>query len=307
MNILITGASGFIGRHLIESLLKSDHNITACIHKSELPFDVKIFKIDFAQMLKITDWLPLLIGIDVVINCAGVIAGNRKHSFDVMHTQAPIALFKACEKTHVKRVIQISALGADVSALVDFHKSKKRADDYLRSRSLQWFILRPSLVYGKGGKSFGFFKSLSNLPLIPLMGDGEQLIQPISINRIVAVIEKCIESKDTNKTIDVVGNKAISYKQWMQQLRSKKSSARFIKIPLKLMKFISWVLKPLNLQLLSKDNLIMLEQNNVSDVLPLHEFMQIKEYCHSREIRNPETTKLLDSRIREDDKNGEVK
>ncbi len=275
MNILITGASGFIGQNLIKSLLESNHSITACIHKSELPFDIKIYKIDFAQMLKITDWLPLLIGIDVVINCVGIIAQNKKYSFEVMHHLAPVALFKACEKTYVKRIIQVSALGTDDSALVGFHKSKKLADDFLRSCSLEWFILRPSLVYGEEGKSYNFFKLLSNLPLIPLMGGGEQLIQPITINRMVAVINKCIESKQANKTIDVVGDKAISYKEWMQQLRAKKSLARFINIPMKLMKFLAWLLSPLNLQLLSKDNLTMLEQNNVSDVLPLHEFMRI--------------------------------
>jgi uncharacterized protein YbjT (DUF2867 family) len=308
MNILITGASGFIGRNLIASLLESNHSITACIHKSELPFDIKIYKIDFAQMLKITDWLPLLIGIDVVINCVGIIAQNRKHSFDVMHHLAPVALFKACEKTHVKRIIQVSALGADDSAMVNYHKSKKHADVYLRSCSLEWFVLRPSLIYGEEGKSYTFFKRLSNLPLIPLMGDGEQLIQPISINRMVAVIEKCIESKQTSKTIDVVGDKPISYKQWMQQLRSKKAAARFIKIPMNLMKFLSWLLSPLNLQLLSKDNLTMLEQNNVSDVLPLNEFMGVQKLnkeSHPRECGDPESYTKLDSRFHGSDKSKE--
>ena len=277
MNILITGASGFIGRNLIESLIKSNHSITACINKSELSFDIKIYKTDFAQMLKITDWLPLLIGIDVVINCVGIIAENRKHSFDVIHHLAPLALFKACEKTHVKRIIQISALGADDSALVDYHKSKKKADDYLRQSLLEWFILRPSLVYGEGGKSYRFFKHLSNLPIIPLIGDGQQLIQPINIKHMVRVVEKCIVAKEANQAIDVVSEKTITYQQWMMQLRSKKPKARFIKIPMKLMKFMAWLLRPLGLQLLSKDNLIMLEQNNVGDYLPLKNFMGIKK------------------------------
>lgn len=273
MNILITGASGFIGQNLIKSLISSEHNITACIHKTELPFNVKIFKCDFAQMLKITDWLPLLMGIDVVINCVGIITEDKKHRFDVMHSKAPIALFKACAKTHVKRIIQISALGADDSALVNYHKSKKQADDYLRTSSLDWFILRPSLIYGKGGKSFGFFKSLSNLPITPLMGDGKQVIQPININDMIDVIKKCITAKQVNQTIDVVGN-SITYKQWMQQLRDKNSPARFIQTPMALMKLSSWLLSPLNLQLLSKDNLIMLEQNNVADFIPLKNFME---------------------------------
>jgi len=124
MNVLITGASRFIGGHLMQALLKTQHNISACIHKTELPYDIKILKCDYADMLIFTDWLPLLNGIDVVINCVGIIEESNKHSFDVMHHSAPVALFDACEKTHVSRIIQISALGADDSAIVNYHRSK---------------------------------------------------------------------------------------------------------------------------------------------------------------------------------------
>jgi len=274
MNILITGASGFIGCNLIQALIKTPHNITACIHKTELPYNIKIFKVDYAQMLKITDWLPLLIGIDVVINCAGIINESKKHSFDTMHHLAPIALFGACDKTHVKRIIQISALGADDSALVAFHKSKKLADDYLKEKKLEWIILKPSLVYGKGGKSFSFFKKLSNLPITPLIGDGEQLIQPVSIETLIDVIIHSIHSKQNRMVLDVVGKQKISYKTWMQQLRQKKSPIKFINIPLYFMQLIATIFKPFHLKLLSNDNLIMLQQNNIANPKPLTHFME---------------------------------
>ena len=279
MNLLITGASGFIGRNLIESLLASGHNISACIHKTELPFNVKVFKFDYAQMLKVTDWLPYLTGIDVVINCVGIIAENKKHSFDVMQAIAPIALFKACEKTQVKRVIQISALGADDSALVAYHKTKKQADYYLRNSCLEWFVLRPSLVYGGGGKSYKFFQKLSRLPLIPLIGGGEQHIQPVHVDVLIQIIEKSLLMKKVNQTIDVVGPQAISYKDWMIKLRQEQSihsKPRFVRIPMGLMQFMAKLLRPLNLQLLSKDNLTMLQQNNVGDYLPLKNFLENK-------------------------------
>ncbi|MFK8012992.1 MAG: NAD(P)H-binding protein [Marinicellaceae bacterium] len=276
MNILITGASGFIGRNLIQSLINSEYDLTACINKNALNFDIKIIKIDYAQMLKITDWLPYLIGIDVVINCVGIIAENRKYSFKLMHHKAPIALFKACEKTHVKRVINISSLGADNSAHVAYHKSKLQADNYLRSSDLEWFILRPSLVYGKGGKSFDFFQKISNFPLVPLIENGQQLIQPVSIEVLIHTIHTCIQSQKINQTIDVVGRKAICFKDWMIKLRKSQFTPYFVKIPIKLIKKLVKLFSPFNLKLMTEDNITMLEQNNVSNYLPLKQFLKNK-------------------------------
>jgi uncharacterized protein YbjT (DUF2867 family) len=276
MNVLVTGASGYIGQNLIKGLIHTEHNLTACINKKELAFKVKVLKLDFTEMLQSSDWLPYLIGIDIVINCVGVIHENKKNSFDVMHTKAPIALFKACEKIKVKRVIQVSALGADDFAIVSYQKSKKQADDYLRSSRLEWFVLRPSLVYGSGGKSFNFFQQLSKLPIIPLFGNGEQLIQPVNIDVLIKTIKTCLLTKNTNQTIDVVGEQPISFKNWMKKLRKNQSKPRFVMLPIVLIKFFAQLLRPLNLQLFSEDNLTMLQQNNVGDYLPLKAFLENK-------------------------------
>jgi len=274
MNILITGASGFIGGHILTALVKTKHNITACVHKTDYSCKLKTITIDFTQMLQPGDWMTYLGDIDVVINCVGIIAESNNYSFDTMHHLAPIALFQACEQSNVERVIQISALGADNKALVPFHKSKKLADDYLPNSQLDWFVLRPSLVYGKNGKSFKLFQSLSNMIITPLIGDGKQLIQPLSIKTLVKVVEKCIQTAATRQAFDVVAEKTISYKDWMIELRQKKSKARFIQIPMPLIKMMAKLLKPFKLQLLSTDNLTMLEQNTIGDYSTLKKFME---------------------------------
>jgi uncharacterized protein YbjT (DUF2867 family) len=192
-----------------------------------------------------------------------------------MHHQTPVALFKACERAGVKKVIQVSALGADESALVAYHKTKKQADDYLKQSKLDWFILKPSLVYGEDGVSYRFFKRLSNLPLIPLIGDGLQMIQPVHVDILVKTILACLETiTDSQLELNVVGPQAISYQQWMQSLRTKKSKARFICIPFKLMMLFASMGQFLGLKLLSPDNLTMLKQNNIADEQPLISFLK---------------------------------
>ena len=273
MNILITGASGFIGNHIVNELSQDNHNITACMHKTPVK-NSKNIAIDFINMQSEDGWMPHLNNIDVVINCVGIIAETKTQSFDVMHHITPVALFKACEQSGVKRVIQISALGADEKAMVAYHKSKKQADDYLRSSHIEWFILQPSLVYGKGGESFQFFQWLSRLWLIPLIGQGKQMIQPVHINTVVQTIKQCLMTIETNQTIEVVGKQAISFKDWITSLREKKSKPRYISIPTGLMKFIARLFKPFKFKLISEDNLIMLEQNNTGDYNKLKSFLE---------------------------------
>jgi len=274
MNILITGASGFIGSHVLKALLKSNHSVTTCMHHSEITETCKVFKVDYIQMQHVRDWLPLLQNMDVVINCVGIIAESPIVNFNVMHHLTPIALFKACQQHSIKKVIQISSLGANDSAIVPYHKTKKLADDYLIQSTLDYLIIKPSLIYGEGGESYRFFKKLSNLPLIPLIGGGQQMIQPVHIGVLVNVITTYLKSSiKGQKIIDVVGPKAISYQHWMQSLRTKNTKIRFLSIPFKLMMFIAKIANLFGAKLLSPDNLTMLKQNNTADVKPLQNFL----------------------------------
>lgn len=264
MKILLTGASGFIGSHLLKGLQQYGYDVIAPSHH----------QLDLMQMNSSDDYLPHLQGIDVVINSVGIIAENREQSFDVLHYQAPARLFRACKLAGVKRVIQISALGADDSAIVPYHKTKKAADDVLRSLDLAWFVLRPSLVYGEKGKSFSLFQRLSNLPVIPLFGDGQQMIQPVHISDVVATVLRCLEDGvPAKQTIDVVGKQALTYQNWLKNLRTRKSPPVFVKMPMPLMMKLAHLGKFINLPLFNPDSLRMLQQNNVADSTGLSRFI----------------------------------
>ena len=100
MRILITGASGFIGRHLVSALATQGHEVIGCVRTARSLSNlagVNPLVIDYNQALTISDWLPHLENIDLVINAVGIIKESRRQRFDVIHTQAPCALFRACE------------------------------------------------------------------------------------------------------------------------------------------------------------------------------------------------------------------
>ncbi|MCV5949169.1 NAD(P)H-binding protein, partial [Escherichia coli] len=92
---------------------------------------------------------PHLAGVDAVVNAAGLFRQTRTARFADVHVRGPCALFTACAKAGVARVVQISALGADEAARSAYHLSKKEADDFLLRLPLaSAAVAQPSLVYG---------------------------------------------------------------------------------------------------------------------------------------------------------------
>jgi uncharacterized protein YbjT (DUF2867 family) len=265
MRVLLTGASGFIGRHLQQALLAAGHEVVPISRR---------YGVDFQQMLTVEHWLPHLQGVDAVINSVGIIAETQGRTFAALHQHAPMALFQACAAAGVKRVVQISALGADEQAFTPYQLTKKAADDALRSLPLDWFVLRPSLVYGAGGVSFKLFRTLATLPLIPLVGDGKQRIQPVHVSDVVATVLHCLHASPAQRTLDVVGAYPLSFVEWLQILRQQagKSPARVLPIPLPLVMTSAFIGRFL-IPMLHPDNLRMLQRGNTADVAPLVAFL----------------------------------
>lgn len=265
MNILLTGASGFIGGHIAKALQAAGHQVKP-ISRTQ--------GIDFNTMLTPDVWLPHLQEIDAVINSVGIIAETAGQSFENLHYRAPAALFQASAKVEVKRVIQISALGADEKAFAPYQLSKKAADDVLRGLALDWFILRPSLVYGEGGKSSAMFKLMASLPIIPLVGDGKQRIQPVHVSDVVATVMQALSATPTQRTLDVVGAYPLSFIDWLQTMRQHNGKKNALTLPIpfslilnsaKLMRYLVPMMHP--------DNLRMLQNGNAAPVEPLAEFL----------------------------------
>ncbi len=223
MRILITGASGFIGRHLVETLRHKGHELVLISRRERGRWGEGVTwrVVDFAGAQRPEDWLPLLadVDVDVVVNCVGIFSQTRRQRFDDLHDKAPRALFAACEQAGVELVIQISALGTDETARSPYHLSKKRADDALAASALDWVILRPSLIIGDEGVSWRFFQALSALPLVPVIGDGQQILQPISIKDVTKAILLSIERKEAvRQRIDLVGGEQVTLRQYLQKL-----------------------------------------------------------------------------------------
>ena len=264
MVILITGATGFIGRRLVATLREAGHRvITVTRHAGTDPDAVTA---DFTRDLDAAAWIPRLAGVDVVINAVGILRERGEQTFEKIHERAPQALFTACASAGVRKVIQISALGA-ARGRTGYFMSKHAADEHLAALPLSWTIVQPSLIFGAGGASASLFTLLASLPVIPLPAGGHQRVQPIHIDDAVRAIREIIESNVmARRRVALVGPEPVSLRDFLQGLRARMHlpRARFISIPAAVMRASAAVAELLPGSLLDRETLSMLNAGNTA-------------------------------------------
>ena len=273
MRILLTGATGFIGRHVLDALLAEGHHVVcAARHTGPQKNNVSWLHADFSKDTDKAVWLARLQDIDAVVNTVGIFKESGAQTFAALHTGAPCALFAACaEAGQVRVVIQLSALGADEEANTAYHLSKKAADNCLASLPLRGFILQPSLVYGKDGSSAGVFKTLASMPLALRFGSGAQLVQPIHVDDVVAAIVRLIaEPLENAGRIPLVGPRALPFTDYLAALRAAMGMGklRVLRLPDALAQLVANLGALLPGALLDRDALSMLNRGNSADPGP---------------------------------------
>ena len=209
MRVLILGAYGFIGQHIANGLLQAGHEVIAggrnvALGQRLLP-DAEWLHCDFNTDLTQEIWAPRLSGIDAVVNCVGILQTTLRDTHDRVHAEAPIALFRAAETNGVRRVIQLSALGAEPETGTAYSDSKSIADTALKNMDLDWVILKPSLVYAAG--SYGgttLICSLAGLPVfIPLINRGAYRFQPIAMSDLVEAVIRLV-TRDAPSKVELI-------------------------------------------------------------------------------------------------------
>ena len=272
MIVLLTGATGFMGRHLRDALVSAGHQVICAVRHAHDPPGcdgcIREIEADFSRDFSPTAWTPRLAGVDAVINAVGILREHGSQTFDAIHVRAAKALFAACVMTGVRRVIQISALGADVHAVSRYHLSKKEADDFLADQPLDWIIAQPSVIYGPGGRSARLFTLLASLPWIPVPGRGDQQIQPVHSDDVVAAIIALLEADELQRRrVALVGPESLRLRGFLARLRSAMGlgRARFVGVPMPLARLAARFGTLLRRGLLDTETLNMLVRGNVAD------------------------------------------
>lgn len=240
MKVLVCGATGFIGRAVCARLAATGHQVLRGVRRAERPGDVEI---DYSADLQPSDWHARLHGVDAVVNAVGILSERGAATFEALHARAPGALFAACVRAGVRRVVQISALGA-AHGDTGYFISKRAADQALMLLRLEWTILRPSLVFGLEGDSAVMFCQAASLPVTVAPALGAARFQPIHIEDLVeAVLAALDPAAPAQRVLDLAGGQAVSYDDMLATYRRAMGlvPAPVLHLPAAFMAAAAWV------------------------------------------------------------------
>ncbi|WFP66049.1 MULTISPECIES: SDR family oxidoreductase [unclassified Mesorhizobium] len=189
MRVLVTGSGGLIGTAICARLISEGCEVVRVSRREpdRADGDGRVV-IDMAKALAPEDWNHALQGIDAVVNCAGVLQDSALDHMAEVHASGAAALFRACARAGVRRIIHFSAIGVDREQPSAFSASKLVGDEALMALDLDWIILRPSVVLGQ--PVFGasaLIRGLAALPVLPLMPDTGRL-QVVQLGDVVETV-----------------------------------------------------------------------------------------------------------------------
>ena len=209
-NIILTGASGFLGYHLIQKLRMS-YRLRCLVRSNSKRYDhpnIEYYEIDFLNPVFNKNMFD---NIFAVIHLLSIKSSYHPDIFRI-NIDFTKKLVKAALLHKVKKFVYISSETVQLPGEDSYTKSKKRAEEEVIIHN-NHLILRPTVIYGKGNKSdIGLLIELvKRLPVVPVIGNGKQLIQPISVEDVI----KCINSAllyDISGIHLIAGKNSLTYR-----------------------------------------------------------------------------------------------
>jgi len=270
MRVLVCGATGCVGAAVASALRARGHEVVAGARGAiDGP---RSLHVDYMVPVAPEVWAERLEAwqIEAVVNCVGILIPAQGQSFERVHAQGPIELFRGAAAAGVRRVVQVSALGvgSDAQSLATpYLHSKLLADDALAALPLDGAVLRPSLVYGPRSQSARLFATLASLPVISLPGRGDQAVQPVHVFELAEAIARLVEQRETIAGVHEIGGPAVlGYRQMLAAYRDAQGlgEAVWLPLPMPLMKLTALAAEALPQKVFSRDTMRMLERGSVA-------------------------------------------
>jgi NADH dehydrogenase len=265
--ILVTGASGFVGRHVVQALLAAGKDVRALVRD---PTKGAALGCEIAEG-DMTDAAALqraVEGVDAVVHLVAVRQG-KEEKFQRVMVKGGADLIAAAKEAGVRRFVLMSALGTreDTKDLVPYYRAKWEVEQLVKGSGIEHVIFRPSFIFGPDGGIIPTFRRLVKLaPVTPVIGSGERRIQPIWVDDMAAYFVRALDLEAaTNRAFEVGGPEAVTWNEFWARFRRVLSVRRrpTIHVPVGLMRVNALLTERLPGDIpLTRDLLTMLEHED---------------------------------------------
>lgn len=232
--IVVDGATGYLGSHLVAALAASGAEIRCLVHKGAKAEDINVLKNLGAKVV-----VGELIGNDsstvqafkdasVAVHLIGSIAPKRGLSHELLHVEMTGGFVEKAKAGGVQNALMVTALGTRADAPSSYHSSKWLAERELLESGLASTILRPSLLIGRqvGRRNSKLverlIKVISEKKAVPLVNGGVNKLQPLFIGDMamaaVASIDRLTSGKPANTPLELGGSEVLSMNELVKQL-----------------------------------------------------------------------------------------
>jgi len=232
--ILVTGATGFIGRALVRQLTATGHEVRVLLRPSPrsprlpkgVPVEVAVVSLNDESGVR-----AALRGVDHIYHLASAAAQGRHGNLLTTDIEGTRMLANVAAGANVKRMIFLSHLGADRASAFPVHKSKGIAEEHIRKSGVPHTIIRSSIVFGPDD---GFTTALSDIlryspGFLPIPGDGRTLLQPLWLEDLVTSLLWTLENSEiVNQTYEIGGGEYFTLRQILETIMNVTNTKRLL-------------------------------------------------------------------------------
>ena len=270
--VLITGSTGFVGRHIVRELVSRGKELKCLARTSS---DLSVLKglnveICYGDITNQDSLEVALERVETVIHLVAIIRETRQANLEGVNYLGTRNLVQAAKMSNVKRVIYMSNLGAGSDRHFPLLYTKWQGEEEVRKSGIDYTIFQPSIMFGRGD---GFVTMLAGivkgLPLVPVIGSGRTRFQLISVDDVATCVAKALENKQIiNRTIPLGGPEYLTFEEIIDMvIQTLKLRRPKLHIPMPMMRPIVWAMEQvLPMPPLTSAQLAMLSRDNITDV-----------------------------------------